>query len=68
MNEYTAKLLGTGVEEAAAIRHERMSGFGTTLEWLMAERGFDDPDAYFDYVHPEGEEASAEFDPDSPLP
>lgn len=66
MNEYTARLLGTGLEEAAAIRHERMSGFGTTLEWLMAERGFDDPDDYFNYVHPDGEEDSIEFDPDLP--
>ena len=66
MNEYTARLLGTGVEEAATVRRERMSAFGTTLEWLMSERGFDDPEDYFNYVHPEGEEESVVFDPALP--
>jgi putative hydrolase of the HAD superfamily len=63
MNEYTSRLLGLGVEETVAIRRERMPRFGTTLEWLMAEHGFDDPEGYFSYVHPDGEEDTVEFDP-----
>jgi putative hydrolase of the HAD superfamily len=56
MNDYTARITGLSLEAAIALRRERMPAYGTTLEWLMAEYGFDDPDAYFDYVHPEGEE------------
>ena len=64
MNEYTARLLGTDVAGAAAIRRERMQKYGTTLEWLMAEEGFSDPEDYFDYVHPAGEEETVAFDPE----
>jgi len=63
MNEYCARLLGLSVEEATALRRERMPNFGTTLEWLMAERGFADPEDYFAYVHPDGEEAAVAYDP-----
>ncbi|MBU0928195.1 MAG: pyrimidine 5'-nucleotidase [Spirochaetes bacterium] len=63
MNEYVARLLGSGVEEAAALRRERMPNYGTTLEWLMAERGFSDVEDYFSYVHPDGEEESVALDP-----
>ena len=63
MNEYTSRLLGTSIEEAIAIRREHMPRYGTTLEWLMAEHGFTNPDHYFSYVHPEGEEDLVEFDP-----
>jgi len=63
MNEYTARLLGMDVTQAAAFRRERMPRYGTTLEWLMAEHGFADPEDYFAYVHPAGEEDLVEFDP-----
>ncbi|OHD23970.1 MAG: hypothetical protein A2Y38_03065 [Spirochaetes bacterium GWB1_59_5] len=63
MNEYTARLLGTSIEEAFAIRRERMPHYGTTLEWLMAEHDFIDSEHYFSYVHPAGEEDLVEFDP-----
>jgi len=63
MNEYTARLLGKELGEASAIRRERMQKYGTTLEWMMVELGFADPEDYFDYVHPEGEEDTIEFDP-----
>jgi putative hydrolase of the HAD superfamily len=63
MNEYTARLLGTSIDEAITIRREHMPRYGTTLEWLMAEHGFADPDDYFNYVHPAGEEDLVEFDP-----
>lgn len=63
MNEYTARLLGMGVEESKVFRREHMPRYGTTLEWLMAEHGFADPEDYFTYVHPAGEEDLVEFDP-----
>lgn len=63
MNEYAARVVGVSVEEARALRKERMPNYGTTLEWLMAEYGFDDPDGYFAYVHPDGEELVLSPDP-----
>ncbi len=63
MNEYVAKLSGTTYEEAIKLRRERMPGYGTTLEWLMAEYGFRDYEDYFSSVHPDGEEDSIDYDP-----
>ncbi len=63
MNEYVARLLGMSVADATALRKSRMSGYGTTLEWLMAEKAFLDSDDYFDFVHPAGEESTIQFDP-----
>lgn len=63
MNEYVARFLDLSFDEAAALRRERMPAYATTYEWLEAEHGFTDADAYFDYVHPEGEEACLEPDP-----
>lgn len=64
MNEYTARLLGTSINEAIVIRREHAPRYGTTLEWLMAEHGFTDIENYFSYVHPAGEEALVKFDPE----
>lgn len=63
MSEYVAEILGTDADEATAIRRRKLKNYGTTLEWLMAEYGVDDVDAYFDRVHPDGEEDMIEFDP-----
>lgn len=63
MNEYVARLHGIGFEEAIALRRERMPAYGTTLEWLVAERGFSDVEGYFAYVHPAGEEEPLAPDP-----
>lgn len=62
MNEYVAKLSGTTYEEAIKLRRARMPGYGTTLEWLMAEYGFRDYEDYFSSVHPDGEEDSIDYD------
>jgi putative hydrolase of the HAD superfamily len=56
MLEYVARYLGMSVEEARALRHERARNYGTTLEWIMVEKGFVDVESYFAAVHPEGEE------------
>ncbi|HET7838687.1 MAG TPA: HAD-IA family hydrolase [Rectinemataceae bacterium] len=63
MNEFVAKHLGCSQAEAREFRHERVRRYGTTLEWLMAEEGFSDPEAYFAAIHPEGEEYCIKGDP-----
>lgn len=63
MNEFVASYLGVGHDEAREIRRAQRSRFGTTLEWLMKEKGFSDPENYFAAVHPEGEEYCIEPDP-----
>lgn len=63
MNEYVARFCGIGFEEAVALRRERMPVYGTTLEWLIAERGFSDVEDYYAYVHPAGEEEPLSPDP-----
>lgn len=63
MNEYTARFLNLSVEEALDRRRAEMPRHGTTLEWLMAEYGFDDPEDYLAAVHPEGEESCIDPDP-----
>jgi putative hydrolase of the HAD superfamily len=64
MNAFVAEYLGISVHEARERRHEVIKGYGTTLEWLMAEEGLSDPDSYFAAIHPEGEEYCIEPDPD----
>ncbi len=63
MNAFVADWLKLPLEAARSLRRERMPHYGTTLEWLMAECGFADPDGYFARVHPDGEEDVLEFDP-----
>ncbi|MDR1930577.1 MAG: HAD-IA family hydrolase [Treponema sp.] len=60
VNRYIAEYLGLPPEEAWALRKERVTaaGYGTTLEWLRAEKNFNDPhiiDEYFAFIHPEDE-------------
>lgn len=61
--DFVARHLGVPCEEAYARRRDRMKRYGTTLEWLMAEEGLSDVDAYYACVHPEGEEEGLEPDP-----
>jgi putative hydrolase of the HAD superfamily len=56
MNGYVARYLGIEPEEAFALRRKEAVKYGTTLEWLRAEKGFVDVESYFAAVHPEGEE------------
>lgn len=63
IREFTAQYLGVDGEAALRRRKERMGSFGTTLEWLMAEEGLTDVDAYYAAIHPEGEEESLKPDP-----
>ncbi len=64
MNEYVAGYLGISERAALELRRERARNYGTTLEWLIAEQGFADPEAFFAAVHPEGEEYCIAVDPE----
>ncbi len=64
MNAFIAQFLGVPPPEARELRHQRVRQYGTTLEWLMAEEGLTDTEAYFAMVHPEGEEYCIEASPD----
>ncbi|MDR2258347.1 MAG: HAD-IA family hydrolase [Treponema sp.] len=55
MREFLAARLGISPEEAWRQRAERIGDYGTTLEWLVAERGFTDIEEYFAAVHPADE-------------
>jgi putative hydrolase of the HAD superfamily len=59
VNEYLARYLRLPPEEAWALRKERIKArnYGTTLEWLRSEEGFDaaETERYLAYIHPEGE-------------
>jgi putative hydrolase of the HAD superfamily len=55
---FLADYLGVSPEEAWRQRSARIRDFGTTLEWLMAEKGFTAVDTYFARIHP-GDEAEA---------
>jgi putative hydrolase of the HAD superfamily len=64
VREYVASYLGMSIEEATAERKKRIELYGTTLEWLMAEKGFTDIDDYYRKVHPENEADTLEADPE----
>ncbi len=63
INEFVSAYLGWPYEETNARRREGAKRFGTTLEWLVFEKGLEDVDGYFSYTHPEGEEACLSDDP-----
>lgn len=56
MNRFVADMFGVSMEEAARMRRELARPYGTTLEWLMKAQGLSDPERYFRFIHPEGEE------------
>lgn len=60
---FIARYLNLAPEAALLERRRGMGEYGTSLEWLMAEKGFTDIEAYYAAVHPQGEEASLEPDP-----
>ena len=63
MKQYLACFLGKSVEEAWDLRRDHIGRYGTTLEWLMAEKGFTDIDDYLRKLHPEDEAESLPPDP-----
>jgi putative hydrolase of the HAD superfamily len=63
INAFVAFYLGIPVSQAHLIRREGAKRFGTSLEWLVFEKGFSDPDAYFRAIHPEDEVDCVPEDP-----
>jgi hypothetical protein len=55
INEFVGAFLDLSPEAANLVRRNGVKLYGTTLEWLVFEKGFDDPEAYFTYIHPENE-------------
>ena len=64
LQEYTSAFLGLSMEECEILRKEGYKRHGTTLAWLIAEKGFTDMDGYFAHVHPEDEADHLPPDPD----
>jgi putative hydrolase of the HAD superfamily len=62
--EFLSRYLKRSPEEAARERAERIRFYGTTLEWLMAEKGLSDPEVYLRAIHPEDEADRLEEDPE----
>lgn len=60
---YASSFLGISPDEVRAQRAAGMRRYGTTLEWLMSERGLTDVDGYYAAVHPDGEEEDLRPDP-----
>jgi putative hydrolase of the HAD superfamily len=67
VNEYIARYLKLPMEEAWALRKEGITirNYGTTLEWLRSEKGFDEGETerYLAYIHPEDEADALPPDP-----
>ena len=64
IHEYTASWLALPLEESERQRKDALKRYGTTLEWLMTEKGFTAVDEYMAYVHPENEADSLPPDPE----
>lgn len=62
MNECVMELFKCSYDEAVKIRHERVTGFSTTLEWLQSE-GLKDTEAFLAHVHPDEEADEVPEDP-----
>jgi len=64
MWQYVACFLGCSAEEAALERKKGIGKYGTTLEWLMAEKGFTAINDYMVKIHPDDEADCLHPDPD----
>ncbi|MDR2786195.1 MAG: HAD-IA family hydrolase [Treponema sp.] len=61
---FSSRLLGITPEAALIQRREGITRYGTTLEWLMGDKGFTAIDEYYAAVHPAGEEDCIPPDPE----
>lgn len=58
INDFLVNTLGMRLEDALKARAEVFNKYGTTLEWLMVEKGFTDVELYFKHVCPADEAES----------
>ncbi|WP_428770472.1 HAD-IA family hydrolase [Treponema sp. HNW] len=63
MVRFIARFLNKSEDDVTEERKRKLPFYGTTLEWIMAEYGFSDTDAYFQYIHPDEELEEVDFDP-----
>jgi putative hydrolase of the HAD superfamily len=53
--DFLAGHLGTSREAAVREWRQGIGGYGSTLDWLMTEKGFDRVEDYYAAIHPEDE-------------
>jgi putative hydrolase of the HAD superfamily len=53
--DFLVSCLGISREEAGEIHRDLIKNYGTTLEYLMAEKGFTDAESYYKRIHPPDE-------------
>lgn len=65
MLNFVADYLGVSLDDAILARKQNLPRFGTTLEWLVAEKNLskDGVEAYFKALHPQNEAEEVPFDP-----
>jgi putative hydrolase of the HAD superfamily len=64
LKEYTSSWLGLTWEECEPVWRAGLKTYGTTLEWLIEEKGFTAKDEYYAYIHPDNEADSLKADPE----
>ena len=62
--EFTASWLGLPLEESEILRKDGLKRCGTTVEWLVSEKGFNAVDEYQAFLHPENEADNLPPDPE----
>jgi putative hydrolase of the HAD superfamily len=62
--EFTASWLGLSLEESERQRKDGFKRCGTTIEWLISEKGFTAVDEYQAHLHPENEADNLPPDPE----
>ena len=57
LEKFLSDYLGISRKESEDFHHDliRKHGYGTTIEWLIAEKGFSDFDSYYRAINPENE-------------
>jgi len=64
LKEFTSSWLGISWEECEPLWKAGLKTYGTTLEWLIEDKGFTAQDEYNAYIHPEYEADSLKPDPE----
>ena len=64
IQEFIISWFNVSPEESSRLRSEALKNYGTTIEWLINERGFGAVDKYEAYIHPEYEADSLPPDPE----
>ena len=65
LEKFISELLNISMEESRETHIDLIQkrGYGTTIEWLLAEKGFIDIESYYEAINPEDEADSLPPDP-----